>query len=43
MGEPSTHKKHIEFIREDSYNPKGKTCVWEVAAISDGALLGLIK
>ena len=42
MGKPGT-KKHIEFIREDSYNPKGTTCAWDVIAISNGTPLGLIK
>ncbi len=42
MGEPGTHKKHINFVEANHYNPKGTTCVWEVETL-DGTLLGLIK
>ena len=42
MGELGIHKKHINFVEVNNYNPKGITCVWEVEAI-DGTLLGSIK
>ena len=42
MGEPGTHKKHIEFLEVNHMNPKGKTCVWFVYSL-DRIQLGIIK